>query len=452
MTNITQKMFTLPHNGCFTCSVFGEIRLFNYGYFSFESKDELLAKAAEYWNPGKVNFWQDAGTPMVIDRREGYRLYDMSGKCLIDLHLNGGTYNFGHRHPELVEVLKSGLDYFDMGNHWFPSVARAAFAEKLVRTAPHMKYAIFGAGGAEAVEIAIKTARYATKRKKIISIIKGYHGHSGLSVATGDDRFSKIFLADRPDEFIQVPFNDVDALERELKMGDVAAFIIETIPATYGFPLPDDGYLIACQDLCHRYGAKFISDEVQTGLMRTGIMWGWQGYGLQPDIFVCGKGLGGGIYPISACLVTEECGSWQMEDGAAHISTAGGAELGCLVGHHVLEMLQRPEVVSNIDFVAQFFEQSMSEMMERHSDIFCGVRQRGVVLGLEFDHPEGAVAVSRALYENGVWAIFSSLDKRVLQFKPGVVKDVDLCQEIMDRFDAAMPRARQLLRKSGRVA
>ena len=452
MTNITQKMFTLPHNGCLTCSVFGEIRLFNYGYFSFESKDELLAKAAEYWNPGKVNFWQDAGTPMVIDRREGYRLYDMSGKCLIDLHLNGGTYNFGHRHPELVEVLKSGLDYFDMGNHWFPSVARAAFAEKLVRTAPHMKYAIFGAGGAEAVEIAIKTARYATKRKKIISIIKGYHGHSGLSVATGDDRFSKIFLADRPDEFIQVPFNDVDALERELKKGDVAAFIIETIPATYGFPLPDDGYLIACQDLCHRYGAKFISDEVQTGLMRTGIMWGWQGYGLQPDIFVCGKGLGGGIYPISACLVTEECGSWQMEDGAAHISTAGGAELGCLVGHHVLEMLQRPEVVSNIDFVAQFFEQSMSEMMERHSDIFCGVRQRGVVLGLEFDHPEGAVAVSRALYENGVWAIFSSLDKRVLQFKPGVVKDVDLCQEIMDRFDAAMPRARQLLRKSGRVA
>lgn len=69
--------------------------MFDYGYFSFGSKDELLAKAAEYWNPGKVSFWQDAGTPMVIDRREGYRLYDMSGKSLIDLHLNGGTYNFG---------------------------------------------------------------------------------------------------------------------------------------------------------------------------------------------------------------------------------------------------------------------------------------------------------------------------------------------------------------------
>ena len=282
--------------------------MFDYGYFSYESKEALLEKAAEYWNPGKVNFWTDAGTPMVIDRREGYQLFDMSGRRLIDLHLNGGTYNFGHRHPELVEVLKSGLDFFDMGNHWFPSVARAAFAEKLVKTAPHMKYAIFGAGGAEAVEIALKTARYATKRKKIVSIIKGYHGHSGLSVATGDDRFSKIFLADRPDEFLQVPFNDADALEAVLKKGDVAAFIIETIPATYGFPMPADGYLKACQDLCHQYGTKFISDEVQTGLMRTGVMWGWQGYDLEPDIFVCGKGLGGGIYPISACLVNEECG------------------------------------------------------------------------------------------------------------------------------------------------
>jgi acetylornithine/succinyldiaminopimelate/putrescine aminotransferase len=422
--------------------------VFDYGYFSFSSKDELLKKAAEYWNPGKVSFWQEAGTPMVIDRREGYRLFDMSGKSLIDLHLNGGTYNFGHRHPELVHVLKSGLDYFDMGNHWFPSVARAAFAEKLVKTAPHMKYAIFGAGGAEAVEIAMKTARYATKRRKIVSIIKGYHGHSGLSVAAGDERFTKIFLSDRPDEFLQVPFNDAGALEEVLKKGDVAAFIIETIPATYGFPMPEEGYLKTCQDLCHKYGAKFISDEVQTGLMRTGPMWGWQGYGLKPDIFVCGKGLGGGIYPISACLVNEECGQWQVEDGAAHISTAGGSELGCLVGHHVLEMLQRPEVISNIEFVSQFFATSMAEMMKRHSDLFVGVRQRGVVLGLEFDHPEGAVAVSRALYENGVWAIFSSLDKRVLQFKPGVLKDVELCQEIMDRFDAAMPRARQLLKST----
>jgi acetylornithine/succinyldiaminopimelate/putrescine aminotransferase len=374
----------------------------------------------------------------------------LDGRWLIDLHLNGGTFNFGHRHPELVETLKGALDYFDIGNHWFPSVARAALSEALIKATPGMKYAVFGAGGAEAVDIAIKSARYATKRRKIVSIIKGYHGHGGLSVATGDERFSKIFLADQPETFLHVPFNDIDAMERALNSGDIAAVIMETIPATYGFPMPKEGYLAACKALCEKYGAMYIADEVQTGLMRCGALWDGQTYGIQPDIMVTAKGLSGGLYPISACLVNERAGGWLNEDGAAHISTSGGAELGCVVGHKVMEIVQRPEVIANVHAVSAFFRESMAEMMRRHSDIFSGVRQRGVILGLEFNHPEGAVFVSRALYEHGVWAIFSSLDKRVLQWKPGVLLSHDMCEEIMDRFDAAMPRARQLLREAGR--
>lgn len=426
--------------------------MYDYGLFRYESKADLLDTAIRYWNPDKTRFWQKLGVDLVIDRREGYFLYDMSGRRLIDLHLNGGTYNFGHRHPELVETLKYALDYFDMGNHWFPSVARSALAEELVGISPGLKYAVFGAGGAEAVEIALKSARFATKRRKILSIYKGYHGHSGLSVATGDERFSKIFLADRPEEFEQVPFNDLSAMERALSGRDVAALIIETIPATYGFPMPDDGYLPACKALCQKYGTVYIADEVQTGLMRTGEMWGWQAYGVQPDIYVTAKGLSGGLYPISAAVVDERCGDWLNIDGAAHITTTGGAELGCIVAMKVLEMLQRPAVVANVAAVTEFFAAGMAEMMRRHGDIFSGVRQKGVVLGLEFDHPEGAVHVSRALYEHGVWAIFSSLDKRVLQFKPGVLKSVELCEEILDRFDAAMPRARELMHAARKAA
>jgi acetylornithine/succinyldiaminopimelate/putrescine aminotransferase len=426
--------------------------MFDYGHFRFESKQELFDKAIKFWNPDKTRFWQSVGVDLVIDRREGYFLYDMSGRRLIDLHLNGGTYNFGHRHPELVETLKGALDYFDMGNHWFPSVARAALSEALVKVSPGMAYAVFGAGGAEAVDIALKSARYATKRRKIVSIIKGYHGHGGLSVATGDERFSKIFLADRPDEFVQVPFNDIAAMEQALKGNDIAALIMETIPATYGFPLPNEGYLKACRDLCTKYGAMYIADEVQTGLMRTGEMWGWQAYGIQPDIMVTAKGLSGGIYPISAALLNERAGGWLHEDGAAHISTSGGAELGCVVAHKVIEMLLRPEVRSNVHTVTEFMRDGMAEMMQRHGDVFTGVRQKGVILGLEFGHSgENAVTVSRALYEHGIWAIFSSLDKRVLQWKPGVLLTVDLCQEIMDRFDAAMPRARELLHAAKKV-
>ncbi len=426
--------------------------MYDYGLFRYESKEDLLDTAIRYWNPDKTKFWQKLGVDLVIDRREGYFLSDRSGRRLIDLHLTGGTYNFGHRNPELVETLKYALDYFDMGNHWFPSVARSALAEELVGTSPGLKYAVFGAGGAEAVEIALKSARFATKRRRILSIYKGYHGHSGLSVATGDDRFSKIFLADRPEEFEQVPFNDLAAMERALSGRDVAALIIETIPETYGFPMPDDGYLPACKALCQKYGTVYIADEVQTGLMRTGEMWGWQAYGVQPDIYVTAKGLSGGLYPISAAVVDERCGDWLNIDGAAHITTTGGAELGCIVAMKVLAMLQRPAVVANVAAVTEFFATGMVEMMRRHGDIFSGVRQKGVVLGLEFDHPEGAVHVSRALYEHGVWAIFSSLDKRVLQFKPGVLKSVELCEEILDRFDAAMPRARELMHAARKAA
>ena len=123
--------------------------------------------------------------------------------------------------------------------------------------------------------------------------------------------------------------------------------------------------------------------------------------------------------------------------------------MGCIVAHKVIEMLHRPETIASVHAVTAFFRDAMAEMIRRHGDIFTGVRQRGVILGLEFDHPQGAVHVSRALYEHGVWAIFSSLDKRVLQWKPGVLLSHAMCQEIMDRFDAAMPRARALIAAAG---
>ena len=126
--------------------------MFDYGLFRFSSKREVLEKSIRYWNPGKTRFWLEAGIDLVIDRREGYCLYDMDGRRLIDLHINAGTFNFGHRNPELVQTLKSALDRFDIGNHWFPSVARTALAEALVKISPGFEYAFFTSGGAEAVD------------------------------------------------------------------------------------------------------------------------------------------------------------------------------------------------------------------------------------------------------------------------------------------------------------
>lgn len=427
--------------------------MYDYGTFSFDSKAQVLELAKRYWNPDKTQFWTDAGVDLVIDRRDGYFLWDMSGARLIDMHLNGGTYNLGHRNPEVMAALIHGMDRFDIGNHHFPSVARTALAQQLVETAPtSITKVAFGSGGGEAVDIALKSARHATQRRKIVSVIKAYHGHTGLAVATGDERFAKLFLADRPDEFVQVPFGDVDAMDRALRDGDVAAVIMETIPATYGFPLPPPGYLEAVKDLCVRYDSLYIADEVQTGLMRTGELWGITKHGIEPDILIAGKGLSGGMYPISATLLGERAAGWLEQDGFGHISTFGGAELGCVAAIKTLEITLRPEVRGNVHRITELFAAGLARIQADEPDWFVGIRQNGVVIGLEFDHPEGAKFVMRELYENGVWAIFSTLDPRVLQFKPGLLMTEELCHDVLDRLAGAVSRARAAaFADSGRV-
>ncbi|MDP6354546.1 MAG: aminotransferase class III-fold pyridoxal phosphate-dependent enzyme [Planctomycetota bacterium] len=408
------------------------------------NKQAVLDDCRRYWNPAKTDFWVAAGTDLVIDRREGYALYDASGKRLIDLHLNGGTFNLGHRHPEVVQALIDGTDHFDIGNHHFPSIARARLARELAECTPgDLQYVLFGAGGGEAIDLALKTARHATGRRKIVSIIKGYHGHTGLAVQTGDPRFSDIFLSqDLQGDFVKVLFNDIDAMATALAGGDAAAVIMETIPATYGFPMPAEGYLEETCALCRKHGSLYIADEVQTGLMRTGRMWGIEHHGFDPDILVTGKGLSGGIYPMSAAVVSARCAGWLHEDGFAHMSTFGGAELGCVVASKVLEITQRTETRENVAMLIDRFTAGLDKLRQRHADYFVGIRQRGLVMGLEFDHPEGAMHVSRQLYDKGVWAIFSTLDPRILQFKPGLLVDATLCDEILETLDAAIEETR----------
>ncbi|RKS67957.1 acetylornithine/succinyldiaminopimelate/putrescine aminotransferase [Motilibacter peucedani] len=404
-------------------------------------KDEVLELSDRFWNPGKTRFWSDAGVPLVIGERSGYVLTDMAGRELVDMHLNGGTYNLGHRNPELTATLVEALGRFDIGNHHFPSVARAALARELVASAPPgLKHVAYGSGGGEAIDIALKSARYATKRRKIVSIVKGYHGHTGLAVATGDARYAEIFLADQPDEFVQVPFNDLEAMEAALAPGDAAAVILETIPATYGFPMPAPGYLRAVKDLCDLHGTLYVADEVQTGLMRTGELWAISKHDVQPDVLVTAKGLSGGLYPVSAVLLGERAGGWLEEDGFAHISTFGGAELGCVVALKVLEMTQRVETAVRVAELSALFAERLGALRDAFPDWLVEVRQDGLVMGLVFATAEGAKPVMRALYESGVWAIFSSLDPRVLQWKPGLLLDDETALRVLDRLEAAVAR------------
>ena len=174
----------------------------------------------------------------------------------------------------------------------------------------------------------------------MVGLAAGFHGQTGLAGAAGEDAAARYFLSDSPD-FSKVPFADVDAIAAALADGDVAAVILEPVPATYGFPVPPDDYLRGVRSVCDEHGTLLIADEVQTGLGRTGYLWGVERFGVEPDILVTGKGLSGGIYPIAAAVLSERVAGWLHEYGWGHVSTFGGAEIGCRVAQKVLEMTTR---------------------------------------------------------------------------------------------------------------
>jgi acetylornithine/succinyldiaminopimelate/putrescine aminotransferase len=392
----------------------------------------------EYLMPARVAAWENLGVPLVIGRREGYRIWDLDGHELLDLHLNGGTYNLGHRHPALVDLLRSDLDTLDVGNHHFPSEARGELAEKLARLTPgDLHYSVFVPSGSEANDLAIRVARRATGRRKIVALEAAFHGRTGLTAAAGRDDMAQYFLADYPHEFLTVPFNDLDAMERVLAAGEVAGVLMETMPATYGFAVPADGYLVGVKALCERYGALYIADEVQTGLGRTGHLWGVEAWGVEPDVLVTGKGLSGGLYPISAVVMTRQAGDWLTEQGWGYVSTFGGAELGCRVASRVLDMCSQPEVLAGVRRTGERVAAGLAELRTRHS-FLTGVRQKGVIIGLETAGSLGGMQLSRALYQRGVWAMFAAFAPSVLQFKVGLLVDDAYCDDLLARLDLAL--------------
>ena len=394
------------------------------------AKQEALELSQRYVCPDRVRFLTGAGIDLVIGRREGYRIWDVDGRELIDIHLNGGVYNLGHRNAQVIAALTQALETLDIGNHHFPSTERAALAEKLVELTPGSHYAVFASGGGEAIDLAIKSARRATGRRRVVSVTDAYHGHTGLALAAGDEQAAAAFLASDP-EFVRVPFNDVAALEAVLSER-VAAVILETVPATAGFPRPAPGYLQAVRAACDANGAMYIADEVQTGLGRSGSMWAVHEFGVVPDILVTGKGLSGGIYPIAATLLSEQAGAWLEGDGWSHVSTFGGAELGCRVASTVLDLT----AAAIPDLPIDRWTQGFAALRAKYPQWVVEVRQTGLIIGVKFGHEMGGMLMTKLLFDQGVWAMFAGFDRSVLQVKPGLLMH-DEIDEVLAAFDRA---------------
>ncbi|MEZ5192380.1 MAG: aminotransferase class III-fold pyridoxal phosphate-dependent enzyme [Nocardioides sp.] len=259
------------------------------------------------------------------------------------------------------------------------------------------------------MDLALKLARAHTGRQGIVSVAGGYHGHTGLAMATGDPAYRDPF-GPNPPGFSQVPFGDLDAMAAAIT-GETAAVIVESIPATLGMPLPPPGYLRGLGGLCHDAGALLVLDEIQTGLGRTGTVWSYQQDDAEPDLVVTGKGLSGGIVPISATLMTPEVHAFFDTHPFTHISTFSGAELACAAALAVLDQIEALGFLDRVETLGQRIEAGLAGLP-------CEVRRRGLFLGLQFPDPGGGMTATQRVISAGVFAIFANNDPSVLQLLP----------------------------------
>jgi acetylornithine/succinyldiaminopimelate/putrescine aminotransferase len=398
----------------------------------YETFDELAAAFREHVAPNKLAYYERMGLQLVMGRRQGIWFEDAyTGLRLINCHCNGGVFSLGHCNPRVTSAVAGALGAMDIGNHHFVSGRRAQLAARLSATLDDaLPRVVFGVSGGEAIDVAIKAARGATGRTKIISVEGGYHGHTGLALAAGDPAFRDPFGPNLPG-FAQVPYDDVGAMEAAID-DHTAAVLVEAIPATLGMPVPDPGYFPAIRKLCDERGARLLVDEVQTGLGRTGRWWGIQHEGVTPDAIITGKGLSGGIYPITATLLTREL--HEVLDSEAnpfvHISTYGGAELGCVAAQAVLDIVGEPGFLDRVTALSGRFEEAFASLPFE-------LRRRGLFMGLRFGSEPEALGALLRIMQRGVFCFPAGNDRRVLQFLPPLILTDDEADDLIGRMTKA---------------
>jgi len=400
-------------------------------------KQRVIDQFRRHVNSAKADFWEDVDMPLVLGRREGPFVWDVDGKKRIfNLHTNGGTFNLGHRNPDIIAALTDALLETDIGNGHLISHNRARLGARLAELMPgDLDYTVFGVGGGEAVDLAFKVARAYTGRSSILSARGGYHGHTGLAMAAGDEKY-RVLFGPQPPGFAQVPFGDAAALEQALGP-ETAAVILETVPATLGMPLPPDGYLAGVRELCDRCGALLIMDEVQTGLGRTGKLWGFEHFDILPDMVILGKGLSGGIYPITATVLRTPLEAVFHADPHIHVSTFGGAEPGCAVALKVLDISAAPAFLEHVNQLADRFQAGIAGLTAKH-DILENLRQLGLFMGLKMKTTDCGPLLSLAAYKHDLLVVYANNDKSVAQLLPPLVIDLEQVDWVIDRLDRAL--------------
>ena len=357
-----------------------------------------------------VKVQRTIGFDIVYARAEGSYLYDMDGKDYLDFLSGFGVYNMGRNHPVVKKAIRDILD-LDLPNmvQLDSALMSGLLAERLVQRlaqqgAPHLNAVFLCNSGTEAVEGALKFAKCATGRPRILSLKNSYHGLSyGALSVTGNPAFHEGFGPFVPG-CETVAMGDLAELESHLKRNDVAAFIVELVQGK-GVKFPKDDYFQKAQALCRKYGTLFICDEVQTGLGRTGKWFAFEHWNLEPDIITLAKTLSGGYVPAGAVIarraIYQKVFS-RLDRCIVHSTTFGRNNLACAAGLAALTVIEDEGLVDNAARMGAYLEKRLLELQAKH-DIIKEVRVKGLMGAIEFAEPRG-------LMPKMGWKLVHSLD------------------------------------------
>jgi ornithine--oxo-acid transaminase len=341
-----------------------------------------------YLNPQLPRMLHAIGFDKVYARAEGAYLYDVEGVEYLDMLAGFGVFALGRHHPVVRQAIHDVVDagLADLTQFDAPPLA-GPLAEALLEKVPHLDRVYFGNSGTESVEAALKFARYATGRRRIIYCDHGFHGLTAGSLSVnGSSAFRKGFGPMLPDTAI--PFGDLRALEKELRRGDVAGFLIEPIQGK-GVAVSPPGFLPAAQELLRAHKALLIADEVQCGVGRTGDFFAFQNEDVEPDLVATAKALSGGYIPIGATIGRD----WifnkvysSMDRVLVHDSTFGSNAQAMAAGLATLYVMEQENVVDNARKIGDLLQSRLAELVDRY-ELMHEVRGRGLMIGIEFGRP-----------------------------------------------------------------
>lgn len=405
---------------------------------------DVYEKYTKYINPNLAKLMGFAGFGVEM-RAEGCYIYDHEGRQFLDCLGGYGTFTFGHRNPVVIEAVKAQLDQIALSGKAFFTKQQADLAEKLAEITPgNLQFSFFCNSGAEAVEAALKLAKGATGRAKIVSTNGSYHGKTlGALATTGREKYRKKFLPLMPGvEFVD--YGDTQALVESID-DQTACVILEPVQGEGGIIVPPDGYLKAAREACDKHGALLILDEVQSGLGRTGYAFACNHEGVTPDIMTLAKAMGGGVMPLGVTVSTEDIYNKVYGDNPMiHTSTFGGNPLACAAGLAALSQLT-PELIENSQKMGERMLNGFKEIQSRYPAILGDVRGRGLMIGIEFTEDEvGEVAVA-TLMKEGVCVAYALNNPRVLRWEPPLIINAEQVDHAIAALNTAMLEVQELL-------